>query len=210
MKRPLFIAEHARRPHGLLGLIVAEIMSRETFGDNFHAIEMLGVEDGQRIVDIGAGHGRSLREICRASPTGIATGVDDSPKMLAIAARKNAGLIATGRVRLINGSSDALPFDDAAFDAAMTVNTVYFWSEPRDHFREIARVLRHHGRFVIGFHAGGDPALEAQFPAELYRFRTAAEIIDMLEACGFDGVEQQEGRGAGSSMTFLRARKSRC
>lgn len=207
MKRPLFIAEHARRPHGLLGLIVAEVMARETLRDNRKAIDLLQVKNGMRIIDIGAGHGRALREICRAAPSVVATGVDDSPKMLAIAARKNARLIATGRVRLINGSSDALPCDDAAFDGAMTVNTVYFWSEPRDHFREIARVLRPDGRFVIGFRAGGDTALEAQFPAEIYRFRTAPEIALMLEECGFEFVERCDGPNADHSLSFIAARK---
>lgn len=207
MKRPLFIAEHARRPHGLLGLLVAEVMAIETLRDNRKATGLLQIEKGMRIIDVGAGHGRALREICRAAPSVIATGVDDSPKMLAIAARKNARLIATGRVRLISGSSDSLPCDAAAFDGAMTVNTVYFWSEPRDHFREIARVLRPDGRFVIGFRAGGDPALEAQFPAEIYRFRPALEVAEMLEECGFEIEDRCDGPNADHSISFIAARK---
>lgn len=207
MKRPVFIAEHARRPHGLLGLIVAEIMSRETLRDNLTAIDLLGIRDGEHIADIGTGHGRALRDICRAGSSVAATGIDDSPKMLAIAARKNARLIASRRVRLVNASSDAFPCDDETFDAAMTVNTIYFWSEPRDHFLEIARTLRPQGRFVIGFRAGGDSALEARFPADIYRFRTECDVAAMLEESGFDVVDRHSDPGAGQSMTFYQTRK---
>jgi SAM-dependent methyltransferase len=208
MKRPVFIAKHARRPHGVIGLIVAEIMSRETRRDNLTAIEILNIRNGEHIVDIGTGHGRALKDICRVSPSVSATGIDDSSKMLAIAARKNARLVASDRVSLVNSSSDALPCDNESFDGAMAVNTIYFWSDPRQHFREILRVLRPGGRFVIGFHSGGDPAFEAQFPTNLYRFRTEDDVTGLLEDSGFGTLDRHESREIKQPMTFLTARKS--
>src|SRR5439155_10025246 len=37
------------------------------------------------------------------------------------------------------------------------VHTLYFWPQPLNYAREIARVLKPGGRFVLGFRTGGDP-----------------------------------------------------
>jgi hypothetical protein len=43
MRRPRFIAEQARNATGLLGRLIALIMSHETKGDNRRAIQALAV-----------------------------------------------------------------------------------------------------------------------------------------------------------------------
>ncbi len=207
MKLPLFIAEHARRPHGVLGLIVAEIMSRETLEENLAAIDMLGVREDESIVDIGTGHGRALSEICSRAPRVQVSGIDDSKKMLAIAARKNAHLIEENRVTLINTSSDSTPIPDASFDAAITMNTIYFWSNPVEHFCEIARILKPSGRFVIGFHPAGDFAVTSKFPSEIYTFRSEDEVASMLGICGFEMVDWKTMSKRAATMVLYKAQK---
>src|SRR6185436_5591997 len=111
---------------------------------------LLGIQSGEQVLDVGTGHGQSLGAIARAADHVVAIGVDSSDAMLAIAAKTNRALIQSGRVRLEKASSDHLPFDDHAFDAAMAMHTIYFWRPAEPHLKEIARVLRPGGRFVIG------------------------------------------------------------
>jgi SAM-dependent methyltransferase len=47
----------------------------------------------------------------------------------------------------VQGSAEALPFEDDSFDAAMAVNTVHHWSDKAKGFGEMRRVTR--GRIVL-------------------------------------------------------------
>ena len=51
--------------------------------------------------------------------------------------------------RLYDGGS--LPFADASFHAAVSVNTVYFWQAPQAVLAELSRVLRPGGRLCLNF-----------------------------------------------------------
>ena len=44
MRRPQFIAEHARNARGLLGRLIAFIMARETWSQNLRTMDALGIE----------------------------------------------------------------------------------------------------------------------------------------------------------------------
>ena len=46
---------------------------------------------------------------------------------------------------------------NSCFDKVYTVHTLYFWPQPLNYAREIARVSKPGGRFVLGFRTGGDP-----------------------------------------------------
>ena len=50
---------------------------------------------------------------------------------------------------LYNGT--ILPFEDLAFNHAMTVNTIYFWENPLSMLEEVYRILKNGGVFGIAF-----------------------------------------------------------
>lgn len=94
---------------------------------------LLEPRPGDRILDIGCGFGDTLQFL--RSRHAIATGLDPSPHMLAIAAGK-IGKNCT----LIKGTAEDLPFEDNEFDSAMLVNTLEFLDDPETAIREAARV----------------------------------------------------------------------
>ncbi|NLO28844.1 MAG: class I SAM-dependent methyltransferase [Actinobacteria bacterium] len=61
---------------------------------------------------------------------GLIAGVDYSPDMVTLCSRRFAGPISAGRVQLHCSTAESLPFGDACFNKASTVNTIYFWDEP--------------------------------------------------------------------------------
>jgi len=208
MRKPLFIARQGRRPAGFLGHIVARVMARETAPENALTLDLLDLRAGDRVLEVGCGHGRTLYEAATRADDITATGIDFSDVMIRVARRWNRRLIAAERAQIDRGDSAALPFGDNAFTKAYAVHTVYFWERPTAHLREIVRVLAPGGRFVLGFRPGDDPSFSAQFPAEVYHIRSAAEIEAMVVACGFGAVWTEARRVNGHALAWTIARKS--
>jgi SAM-dependent methyltransferase len=93
------------------------------------------VEPGARILDIGGGSGVYASEIVRAAPVKV-VGLDISSSMIA---QRQADPFLTENVV---GDMEALPFEDAGFDAAMFVACLHHVPDPLPALREARRVLR--------------------------------------------------------------------
>lgn len=189
MRKPSFIARQGRRPSGLLGRIVAPLMARETAGENDCALELLQLEACDRVLEVGYGHGDTLARAAKVVTSGSLRGVDYSVSMQRLATRRHSRLVRTKSVEFHSGSSDRLPFADAAFDKIYSVHTVYFWTAPLDHLREIHRVLHAGGRFVLGFRTAEDERFVATYPPDIYRIRPEAEVVGLVRQAGFSAIE---------------------
>ena len=49
----------------------------------------------------------------------------------------------------MQSSGDKIPFDDETFDAVFTNGSFHEWSNPKDTFNEVWRVLKKGGRFFV-------------------------------------------------------------
>lgn len=100
------------------------------------------------ILDVGCGGGRTI-DLLASRTRGKVYGVDYSKVSVAMASELNERAIAEGRVDIRHASVSQLPFPDATFDLVTAVETHYYWPDlPRD-VREVMRVLRPGGKFVI-------------------------------------------------------------
>jgi SAM-dependent methyltransferase len=189
VKRSTFIARQGRQPSGLLGQVVGRIMAHETHAANLVALEALDLAPGDRVLEVGFGHGRTLAAAARIVTEGYLAGVDPSDVMLQIARRANARALRTGRMELKPGVSERLPYADGAFNKAYAVHTIYFWPTPEHDLSEIHRVMAPGGRLVIGFRPGEDEGFKRDFPAEIYHIRSIGEVERAISAAGFSRVE---------------------
>jgi ubiquinone/menaquinone biosynthesis C-methylase UbiE len=203
MRRPRFIARQAECPSGLFGRVLGAIMAVETRALNDEVLRHLAVAPGERILEIGFGHGRTLERAAKATPDARLAGIDHAEDMVAALSRRARRLIADGRLEVRAGDSDALPWPEATFDGAFAVHTIYFWSEPSRHLAEIHRVLRAGGRLVLAFR-DRTPDVEARVPPDIYHLRSRDEVLALLTAAGF---ETTASAGPGSGMWIADARK---
>lgn len=195
MRRPRFIAAQARHAKGPLGRLVASVMARETWVVNQRAIVALGITEGDRVLDVGCGHGRSLANLAARAPKGRVTGVDPSALMVDIAVHRNRSLVKARRVDVTIAAVEALPFPDGSFDKALCVHVLYFWASLDAGLREIARVLKPGGQLALVFRSAADDRAVAGFPADVYRFPNLIDVISELESAGFaiDRLETVDG-----------------
>ena len=81
-----------------------------------------------------------------------------------------------------------MPFDDESFDRALSVHTMYFWSDPASCLGEIRRVLRPGARLALGFRRADSPG-RARFPREVYAFYDEGDVKAMLAAAAFESIQ---------------------
>ena len=107
----------------------------------------LGARAGARILDVGCGPGFYVAELLdEVGAEGSIVGIDRSPQMLAVAARRCQG---RGNVQFHEGDATSLPVEDAGFDAALSVQVLEYVADADAALAELHRVLRPGGRVVV-------------------------------------------------------------
>jgi len=94
------------------------------------------------ILDVGCGTGRLLRAAGRRWPNARLVGVDPSAGMV------RAGTALTPADLHVAGAEE-IPLEDGSIDLAFSTIAFHHWSDPERGLREIARVLRPGGGFVL-------------------------------------------------------------
>ena len=190
MAKPELIARQSRQPSGWLGEIVARVMSFDTAHANRIAVERLGVQADEAVLEVGCGHGRTLARIAQA-PCGFLAGIDGSDVMVRLARRRLRQRTEAGLAEVSLAMSSALPYPDARFDAALAVHVLYFWKDAIADLREIRRVLRPGGRFLLGYRARDVETLAA-LPATIYSLRSVEETEGLLAQAGFAAIRSTD------------------
>jgi ubiquinone/menaquinone biosynthesis C-methylase UbiE len=136
-------------PTGLLGGIVGRLMAVKNARMNEFAVEMLDVQPDDQALEIGFGHGKTIRMIAERAKAGFVAGVDLSDVMVRQAAKYNLDLIVAGRAEVCQGSVADLPYECGRFNKVLAVNNYQFWPNAELNLGETRRVMRESGLLVI-------------------------------------------------------------
>jgi ubiquinone/menaquinone biosynthesis C-methylase UbiE len=99
--------------------------------------------ESSTILDVGCGTGRLLRAAAERWPRAQLIGVDPAAGMLEVARELNPK--ATFHV----ATSDAIPLPDGSVSVAFTTLSFHHWSDQSGGIREVRRVLRTGGCFIL-------------------------------------------------------------
>lgn len=201
------LAPYFAHPSGIRGRIVAALMNRGNRRMNEHTIDALALKASDRVVDVGFGGGLTLEPLAERAREVIA--IDPSPAMVERARSQHKKLVAANKLRLESGVMEKLPLESSSVDALMTVNTIYFWTDPAKAISEIARVLKPGGRVALTFLPGDRmDRMPAMFPPAIFARRDPADVEKWLHDAGLAEVrtyqESERARGGWCSVTARR------
>ncbi len=159
-----------------------------------------------RILDLGCGTGEILLKLAKNYPNvKELVGIDLSEDMLKLAKTK---LGAFKEATVCQGNIEQIPYDDKHFDLVVSSGVLHYVSSPEDMAREVQRVLKPQGHFVLidmaqeslvtkvssAFRKLTDPGA-----VRFYRMQSA---IDLLSSQGFK-IKSSELFRAGYFGMFL-------
>jgi SAM-dependent methyltransferase len=142
-------ARQCRRPSDRAGRTVMQRMNLSHAAVTQWGLSHVAIGEDLTILDVGCGGGRTVDRLASIATRGKVYGVDFSEASVAMAREINQRGIDEGRVEIEQASVSQLPFPDATFDLVTAVETHYYWPDlPRD-VREVMRVLKQGGTFLI-------------------------------------------------------------
>lgn len=173
------IARQLSCPDGEHGVKTGEVMNINNIGMTHSAIEALKLEAGDVILEIGHGNGGHIGYLLKKAKELKYFGIDISETIIAEAERISESFIKENQVSFKHSNGESIPFKDQTFDKIFTVNTIYFWKDPIQYLKEIKRVLKPNGLFVLCF---ADKTFMQNLPFtqygfELYDEETATKLL---------------------------------
>lgn len=135
-------------PQGRMGRAMLKFMNLCHAPLTNWGLNLVGIQDGWTILDIGCGGGATLQRLLKRSQGSTVYGIDISEESVAKARQVNARVL-NKQVFVCQGSAEQLPYDDETFDLVTAVETVYFWPHLPACFQEVRRVLKQGGKFAI-------------------------------------------------------------
>ncbi len=182
------LAKQSRKPSGWLGKNALQPMFVKDNADlNLFILELMAIQANEQVLEVGFGPGELLFKLCQQNPSAQFTGVDFSPLMLQQASLSTQRFIKSGQLTLIEASSDTMPFDNFSFHQVTCVNILCFWRPPDPHFKEIFRVLKSGGKFVMGFRTG-EQVEEMDLHSPIFGRYSVEEVGSLLELAGFEHI----------------------
>jgi len=153
-------------------------------------LRLLGLQPGQRVLEVGCGYGWVSRAIWDAADVSW-VGMDRSADMieslrLAAPRRGSSTFVGDGR---------SLPFRAGSFDSVLCTGVLMHVREDLDTVRELVRVLRPGGRLVVSVNNALSPyslpvrVWNGRKQGFIQQFRNPFSIRRFLHACGVGRIE---------------------
>ena len=165
------------------------------FGRIFHsgrrvANELMDVEPGEKILEVGIGTGISLPLYPKYAEV---VGIDISRDMIKQAEEKKQRLDFPN-ARLCITDASKMPFKDSCFDKVIAAHSITVIPEPRETLKEIKRVCKKNAEIFFLNYAGSDDNLVARFEKTLSPLRNrlglgrTIDLEELLHSASFEIV----------------------
>lgn len=182
-----------RRPEGEAGRAMLARMNESHMRLTAWGLGLLDFAPQDTVLDIGCGGGSTLSHMAAHVTEGRLVGIDYAETSVEASRVFNARYIAAGRMEVLCGSVEALPFPDAHFDKVVTVESFYFWPSPAESLKEVARVVKPGGTFLLLAEIYERPDLTDRIRAQIAAYDltnpTPEEFERLFHAAGFREVQ---------------------
>ena len=180
--------DNMRKPKGKLGKIQLKSMNKEHTPVSLWGLKHLDIQDDDIVLDIGCGGGININRMSKNAKK--VYGVDYSIESVNLSREVNRQEIYDGKVEILKGNVQDLPFEDNTFDIVTAFETVYFWPNIEKSFGEVKRVLKPGGIFLIGMESNGNDNLTMKISEKLINMTVYndEEITEFLKNNGYSQI----------------------
>jgi SAM-dependent methyltransferase len=177
------------KPKGFLGKILAKGMARGHKEFYKNALKKINPKKEDIYLEIGFGSGifinKYLAHVSKIS------GIDYSLDMVKLASVTNKKFVESGKAEFKQGNASSLPWDDNEFTVVAAIEVFFFFDEIEKTLKEIFRVLKPGGRFIIEMSYNKDDGVNhnrriKKIGLKLY---SGEEMKKILTNAGFKDIE---------------------
>jgi SAM-dependent methyltransferase len=142
--------------------------------------QLLGVRNGDRVVDVGCGPGALTWQLVQRLGVPAVSAVDPSEPFVAAVRDRIPG------IDVRRAAAEQLPFEDGRFDRAAAQLVVHFMTDPVAGLAEMARVTRRGGLVAacVWDHGGGAG------PLSVFWYAVKTQDLDARDESGLAGARE--------------------
>ena len=177
------------KPHGEEGVETIKNMNENHQPISEFAFKCVDVGTNDRILDIGCGGGVNIEKFLKLTDNNV-DGIDYSDVSVKESAKRNQKAIGDKRCRIIQADVSKMPIDDEVYDLVSAFETIYFWPDIENTFKEVLRIIKPGGQFMIAQGTDGNHPDDEKWlsTVEGMKVYTADELKRYLLNAGFSSV----------------------
>lgn len=183
-----YLIAQSKNPEGDVGTFMLKMMDIAHENIINEAISPLVINGNNSILDIGCGSGLAIKLMVNKFNNSSITGMDISETCIRQSIKKNKEGIRKGKVKLILGDVEKIPFTNNSFDIVTAFQTHYYWFDFPKALLEIKRVLISGGIFVL---SGEMSKMEYH----MKEYKSSLEYEDLLKHIGFEHIQLHYKKG---------------
>jgi SAM-dependent methyltransferase len=142
-------------------------------GDLARLVELAALSGRERVLDIATGGGHAALAMAAGAREVVAS---DFTQAMLDAARAHLESLGVANVSFQLADAEALPFPDAGFDLVTTRVAPHHFPNPDRYVREVARVLRPGGRFLLDDNVAPEDQELDEFLNRLEKWRDPGHV----------------------------------
>lgn len=187
-----FFANTRKPGKGVTGKMMLRMMNIMHNKNAMWCLSNVEIEKTASILEIGCGGGKNISNLLQKAPDAKVYGVDYSQTSVKNSKKFNRKAVSEGKVEVVHGSVSSLPFEDEKFDLATAFETIYFWPDLVNDFKEVNRVLKSGGKFFICNEAAKPEGFEKWTDMIDMNIYTKDQLKDVLTKAGFTDIIARE------------------
>ena len=185
------VLSNCRMPKGFIGRVFVRIMNSGHAIISQWGMNHLRDEKVERALDIGCGGGANLDRMLTMFPEAQVYGLDYSQDSVRVSSKRNKKELGK-RCFVQQGSVSELPYEDNVFSVVTAFETVYFWPDIANDFKQVQRVLKPGGKFLICNEANDPSNTTFSDKIEGMNIYGQEQLAQLLKVSGFTVITQNK------------------
>lgn len=179
------------KPKGIGGKIMVNMMNIGHSSMAKWGFTHIEIKNNSICLDIGCGGGANVKRLLGKVPYGKVTGIDYSEISVIKSEKTNKAGIRNRRCEILQANVMDLPFGNDIFDLITAFETIYFWSDILEAFKQVHRVLKPNGTFMICNEVNGENPKDENWTKIIdgMKIYNSEQIREALKSAGFIDIK---------------------